>query len=225
MKGLSKEEALRRIRSCAVMPIFYNGDEEKCMNVLRAIYEGGIKQAEFTNRAAGALGIFERLHARVQSELPDMLFGAGTVIDGATASAYINAGAAFIVSPVFDEDAAELCAARRLPYMPGCMTPSEIQRAYAAGADVCKLFPADCAGGPAFIKALRGPMPWIEIMPTGGISTDEADLAEWFKAGAFCVGIGSKLISKEDVDTNRFDSIKRKAQNLVKVIKKLKEEL
>ncbi len=186
-----------KMREIAIVPVFYHKDLNICKQVARACYEGGARIFEFTNRGDFAYDVFVALSKYIVSELPEMILGVGSVMDGSTTSAYIQAGTNFVVSPALKEDMAIICNRRKIPWIPGCGTVNEMSRAEELGAEIVKIFPAGQVGGPAFIKNVKGPCPWMNIMPTGGVTPTEENLKEWFEAGAFCVGMGSKLMIKD----------------------------
>ena len=144
-------------------------------------------------------------------------------MDAPTAAFFINYGANFIVGPVLDEETALLCNKRKIPYSPGCGSASEIHRAHELGVEICKIFPGGQVGGPAFVKALKGPCPWASIMPTGGVSPTKESLSEWFSAGCACVGMGSKLITKELVEKKDFKAIEENVRNALHIIKEVRK--
>jgi len=146
---------------------------------------------------------------------PGMVLGAGTILDVAQAKAFHAAGAAFLVAPHLDDEVGKWCAGRDLAWCPGTGTVTEMIRADRLGAAVIKVFPADALGGPAFLKAVRGPCPHLRLMPSSGVSTELKNLAGWFAAGAHCVGIGSQLIDPKDVTAGRFDDLAARARALV----------
>lgn len=182
---------------------------------------GGLRVVEFVNRGDDALSVFSAMVKEVKAKFPGIVLGAGSVMDGATAAQYINAGADFIVSPCISEDAAKVCNTRKIPYMPGCGTPTEIMQAHILGADICKLFPGGACGGPAMIKGVMGPMPFAEIMPTGGVEPTEENCRAWFDAGAVCVGMGSKLFDSKMIKEGRFDELTAKIRGCVDLVNKL----
>lgn len=182
------------MRQVPVVPVFYHKDHETTQHVLKACYDGGIRVFEFTNRGEQAHVVFEKLITFARRECPEMAVGAGTVVDAGTAALYIQLGADFIVSPLLNPDIARVCNRRLIPYVPGCYTPSEVGAAQELGCDVCKVFPA---GDPSFVKNMLAPMPWSNIMATGGITPDNA--AAWLRAGTMCVGMGSCLFPAEAV--------------------------
>ncbi len=150
-----------------------------------------------------------------------MILGVGSVTDAATASNFINMGASFVVTPVLREDIAIVCNRKKIFWSPGCGTLTEITRAEELGCEVVKLFPAEVYG-PQFIKAVKGPQPWTNIMPTGGVDTTQENLTAWFEAGATCVGMGSKLIDKQALVQGNFDLITQKVKDVIKIIQEIK---
>jgi 2-dehydro-3-deoxyphosphogluconate aldolase/(4S)-4-hydroxy-2-oxoglutarate aldolase len=211
-----------RMRETGVVPLYYNPDEKICREVISACYRGGMTIFEFTNRGEFAHELFGNLVNWARKEMPDLVLGAGTIIDAGTCSLYIQLGAGFIVSPLLNEEMARVCNRRKVLWIPGCATPSEINRAEELGAEVVKLFPAPTVGGPKFLKAYLGPCPWSNIMPSGGVSPTGEDLKEWFEAGAFCVGMGSQLITKEIIaskDYQQLESLSRKSLQIIRDLK------
>jgi 2-dehydro-3-deoxyphosphogluconate aldolase/(4S)-4-hydroxy-2-oxoglutarate aldolase len=151
-----------------------------------------------------------------------MILGVGSVIDAPTAALYIQSGANFIVSPLIDEETAKICNRRKIAWSPGCGSVTEINRAHELGAEVVKVFPGSSVGGPDFVSGVRGPMPWASIMPTGGVSPDEANLKGWFKAGVHCVGMGSQLFPKDVIESGNFEAISEKCRQTLELIQKLR---
>jgi 2-dehydro-3-deoxyphosphogluconate aldolase/(4S)-4-hydroxy-2-oxoglutarate aldolase len=202
------------MRSSAIVPVFYHKDPQTAMDVAKACYAGGARIFEFTNRGDFAYDVFAELNRYIIRELPDLILGVGSVVDGPTAALYIQAGTNFIVSPTMKEDMAIICNRRKIPWVPGCGSLNEISRAEELGAEVIKIFPAGQVGGPAFIKNIKGPCPWTNIMPTGGVEPTEENLKAWFEAGAYCVGMGSKLMVKDSsgkYDLKAIEELTRKA--------------
>lgn len=211
-----------KMRDIGVIPLYYNPDLQVMKEVISACYEGGMKIFEFTNRGDLAHELFAELVKWARHALPDLVLGVGTVVEAGTCSLYIQLGAKFIVSPLLNEDMAQTCHRRKVLWIPGCATASEIGRAEELGAEVVKLFPSPTIGGPKFLKAYLGPCPWSNIMPSGGVSPNRENLNEWFEAGAFCVGIGSQLISKEIIKNKDYQKLREMCQESVDIIQKLK---
>ena len=205
-----------------MVPVFYHMDAEVCKQVVKACYEGGVRVFEFTNRGDFAHEVFAEISKWAVKEAPEMILGVGSVIDSATAALYIQLGANFIVSPVIDEDTARFCNRRKIAWSPGCGSVTEINHAHELGAEVVKVFPGSSVGGPDFISGVKGPMPWASIMPTGGVSPDEANLKGWFKAGVHCVGMGSQLFPKEVIESENYTIINEKCKETLTIIQKLK---
>jgi 2-dehydro-3-deoxyphosphogluconate aldolase/(4S)-4-hydroxy-2-oxoglutarate aldolase len=201
----------------------YHPDVNICKNVVSACYEGGIRVFEFTSRGDFAHEVFGELSHYVAKELPGMILGTGSVVDAGTVSLYIQLGTGFIVSPVLNEDMARVCNRRKIPWLPGCGSVSEISKAEELGADIVKIFPGSQVGGPKFIEAVKGPMPWTHMMPTGGVDPSEDNLKAWFQAGAACVGMGSQLLQKSLIDAGNFSEITRLCQASLAVAAKYKK--
>jgi 2-dehydro-3-deoxyphosphogluconate aldolase / (4S)-4-hydroxy-2-oxoglutarate aldolase len=194
-----------------MMPLFYHADGEVAAQVAAALARGGVRTLEFTNRGDFAIEVFSALVKRMASESPNLIVGVGTVDDAPTAALFIAHGANFVVSPSFNAEVARLCNRRKIPYLPGIGSISEIATAEEHGVEIVKMFPAESVGGPAFVKAVQGPRPWTRIMPTGGVTTDEANLRGWFDAGVACVGMGSQLIRADWVRAGDYAAIEREA--------------
>ena len=202
------------LRAQRALPLFHCGDAATGMRVLETLNAGGFLAVEFLNRSAGAVDVFRELAAAAAERLPGMVLGAGTIVDTTQVEAFRAAGAAFIVAPNLDEEVGRSCAALGIPWCPGSGTVSEMMRARRLGAAVIKVFPADALGGPAFIRAVRGPCPDLRLMPSGGVTLDAANLAAWFEAGVFCVGIGSSLIDASVIAEGRFAELADRVQRL-----------
>ena len=179
--------------------------------------EGGAAAVEFTNRGPGALRVFQALAERPEFAAGASL-GVGSIVDAPTAALFIAAGARFVVSPIFNAEVARLCNRRRIPYLPGCATPTEIATAEEWGAEIVKVFPGK-VGGPAFIRDVLGPMPWSRLMPTGGVQLNAANLTEWFAAGACCVGMGSDLVRRDLVAAADYRAISANVRTALKLIR------
>lgn len=210
------------MRTSGAIPLYYNPDIDIMKEVISACYRGGMKIFEFTNRGDMAHELFAELIRWSRKEMPDLILGVGTIVDAGTCSLYIQMGAKFIVSPLLNEEMARVCMRRKVLWIPGCATASEIGRAEELGAEVVKLFPGPTVGGAKFIKAYLGPCPWSNIMPSGGVSPTLENLSEWFEAGAFCVGMGSQLISKKIIDNRDYKKLEETARFSMDIIIKLK---
>lgn len=222
MARFTRIEVALKMKETGMVPVFYHKDINICKQVVKACYDGGVRVFEFTNRGDFAHEVFGDLSKWAAKEAPEMILGVGSVIDSSTAALYIQLGSNFIVSPVIDEETAKLCNRRKIAWSPGCGSVTEINKAHELGAEVVKVFPGSSVGGPDFIAGVKGPMPWASIMPTGGVSPDEANLKAWFKAGVHCVGMGSQLFPKDVIENGNFDAITDKCIDALKVISKLK---
>ncbi len=222
MARFKRLEVYNKIVDTGIIPVFYNQDANTCKKVMKACYDGGARIFEFTNRGDFAHEVFSEISHFVSENLPDMVIGVGSVVDGATTSLYIQLGADFIVSPVLKEDMAIICNRRKIPWMPGCGTLTEIAKAEELGAEIVKIFPAGQIGGPAFIKNIKGPCPWTNILPTGGVKPTEENLSEWFKAGAFCVGMGSQLFVKTPDNEYDYPNIVKNMKISIDIYKKIR---
>ena len=205
-----------------MVPLFYHPDIEVAKAVLKACYDGGARLMEFTNRGDFALEIFTDLIKYAMAELPGMILGVGSVTDAASTSQYMLAGANFVVTPVYREDIAIVCNRRKVLWSPGCGSLTEIAQAEEMGCELVKLFPGSTYG-PSFVKAIKGPQPWTSIMPTGGVSTEENNLRGWFDAGVTCVGMGSKLISKEILADKDYATLQKNVAATLAFIRKVRK--
>lgn len=222
MAKYTRIEVAAVMKETGMVPLFFHTDIELGKKVLKACYDGGARLLEFTSRGDFAFEIFGELNKYALSELPGMILGVGSITDAGAASLYMQLGANFIVTPVLREDIALVCNRRKVLWSPGCGTLTEISRAEELGCEIVKLFPGDIYG-PQFVKGIKGPCPWTSIMPTGGVSPDEENLKAWFDAGVTCVGMGSKLISKDILVNNDFDLLKNKVKEALSIIKKVRK--
>ena len=202
-------ETVQRLETLGVIAVVRLPDAARLRDVVAALGQGGVRAIEVTMTVPDAVRIIAGLARTLSSET---LLGAGTVLDVATASAVIDAGARFIVSPVLRPALIQTCHERGVATMPGCFSPTEILTAHEAGADLIKLFPAT-ALGPQYIKDLRAPLPALRLVPTGGVTP--ANAGDWIRAGAVAVGIGSALVERTVVDQGRFEAITEKARQAV----------
>lgn len=220
MARFSKMQVLCAMRSTGMVPVYYNKNVETAKQIVKACYDGGVRAFEFTNRGDFAHEVFAELIKFAEKDCPEMIMGAGSIVDAGTASLYIQLGANFIVGPLFNPDIAKVCNRRLIPYTPGCGSLSEIGFAQEMGCDLCKIFPAGCVGGPAFVKNIKAPMPWTMIMATGAVEPTEENLSAWFKAGVTCVGMGSKLFPKEIVAAGDWAAISNLCRIALQTIQK-----
>ncbi|WP_375587734.1 bifunctional 4-hydroxy-2-oxoglutarate aldolase/2-dehydro-3-deoxy-phosphogluconate aldolase [Flagellimonas aurea] len=223
MARYTRLEVVRVIQETGMVPLFYHSDIEIGKKVLKACYDGGARLMEFTARGDFAFEVFSELNKYAIKELPGMMMGVGSITDAAAASMYMQMGASFVVTPSLREDIAIVCNRRKVLWSPGCGSLTEINKAEELGCELIKLFPGSTYG-PGFVKAIKGPQPWTSIMPTGGVSTEEANLRAWFDAGVTCVGMGSKLISKDVLEQKDFEGLQKKVTNTLKLIEKIRRE-
>lgn len=212
-----KAEAVAFIRRDGLMPLFYHADPAICRQVAEAVFKSGCSSIEYTNRGEGALDAFKSIVAYARNDFPDGMVGAGSIIDAQTAARFLDLGADFIVGPGFDEEVAQLCNRHDVLYIPGCATVTEIIKASRSGAELIKIFPADALGGPGFVKAVKGPLPWLKAVVTGGVKATEESLAEWFSAGAEVVGLGSDLIGKDLFNSADYSGLQQRLAHLLAI--------
>ncbi len=205
-----------------VIPVFYHPDAEVCKKVIQACADGGAPCIEFTNRGDFASHVFYEVTKHFATADQRVIMGVGSIVDAPTAGIYIANGAKFVVGPILNADVAKVCNRRKIPYSPGCGSASEISYAEELGCEIVKVFPGSSVGGPDFVKAVLGPMPWTRIMPTGGVDPDEASVKKWFGAGIVAAGMGSKLITQELLDAGDYAGITAKVRETVELIKKVR---
>ncbi|MGD0328858.1 MAG: VOC family protein [Nitrososphaeria archaeon] len=216
-----RHKVVSSILEIGLIPTFYEEDLETAKKIVGACAEGGAKVVEFTNRGALAYQVFSELVRWRDREFPDVVIGAGTIVEPSAASLYINCGANFIVGPVFNLDVAKTCNRYNILCISGCSTPSEISMAEEMGADIIKIFPADVLG-PQFIKDLLGPFPWLKLMPSGGVEATKEGISSWIGAGAAAINMGSNLIQKDLVKSGNLEAIKRKVEDCIQWIREVK---
>lgn len=207
--GAGRESTVHTIQQLGVVAIIRMRDAGKLREVVDAIAEGGVRAIEVTMTVPDAIALIAKLAASLPSTI---LLGAGTVTDAATARAVIDAGARYVVSPVFRRAVIDACHERDVAAAPGCFTPTEILDAHEHGADIVKVFPAT-ALGPGFIKDVRAPLPQLRLMPTGGVTLDNA--GDWIRAGAVAVGVGSALLDAKAIESGRFEVLANNARRIV----------
>ena len=202
-----------------MVPVFYHPDAEVAKQVIAACYEGGVRVFEFTNRGDFAHEVFADVVRYVRQACPELAVGVGSVIDATTAALYLQLGADFVVGPMFNAEISKVCNRRSVPYVPGCGTVTEVSAAQETGCQVCKVFPGDVLG-PKFVKGLRAPMPWSKLMVTGGVEPTEENLTAWFRAGVFCVGMGSKLFPVAVISSGDWPAVTAKCAEALDYIRK-----
>jgi 2-dehydro-3-deoxyphosphogluconate aldolase / (4S)-4-hydroxy-2-oxoglutarate aldolase len=222
MSRYRRLETLVLMKDIGLIPVFYSADFEIARKVVCACAEGGARVVEFTNRGDRAIDVFTHLEEYCARERPDVVLGAGSIVDAPTAAMFIAAGANFVVGPLIDEPTAILCNSRKIPYSPGCGTVTELHQAHKLGVEICKIFPGKEVGGPAFVSNVRGPCPWTDIMPTGGVAPTRESLESWFEAGVACVGMGSNLITKELLAAKDYAGITRKVKEALAIIRQVR---
>jgi 2-dehydro-3-deoxyphosphogluconate aldolase/(4S)-4-hydroxy-2-oxoglutarate aldolase len=224
MARFTRLEVYQAMLESGLVPLFYHPDTEVSLQVARACVEGGARVLEFTNRGDFAFDVFRRLSKTLAGEKAGLILGVGSVVDTPTAAQYIGTGANFIVGPIFNSEVARLCNRRKIAYLPGCGTLNEISQAEEFGVEIVKIFPGSAVGGPGFIKDVLGPCPWTRIMPTGGVDASEENIHAWIKAGACCVGMGSKLITKTAVAAGNYASIRENVRHVLAWIAAARKE-
>lgn len=213
-----KEEILETMKETGIVPVIRAESSGKAAKIAESVKEGGIKVLEITMTVPGAIDVIKDLDQKYRDD--DIVIGAGSVLDGVSARNAIQAGAEFIVGPALDREMIEVANRYQKVVVPGAMTPTEVKQAMEAGADVVKIFPASLFG-PKIIKAIKGPLPQAELLPTGGVNHN--NVKEWIKAGSFAVGAGSAIV--KGAETNNYDKVKDDASELVKLIEEAKQEM
>ena len=217
----NKDQIFSAMVRTGLVPVFYNPDPETSKAVLKACFDGGVRLFEFADRGPCAKEVFKCLAEFVPGNLPELILGAGTVMDRSAAEFFLDNGAQFIVSPIFNPEVASLCNEKGIPYMPGCGTVTEVWNAQQAGCEICKIFPGDVLG-PAFVKGLLAPMPWSKVMVTGGVKPEKENLQAWFKAGAMCVGMGGNLFPKDAMASKDWARITALCRESIDIIAEIK---
>jgi len=222
MKIIKKEEIFNLAATQGLLPPFHHTDEKSARNVLDAIYEGGLRIIEYTNRSEHALKIFSSLVKHARKNLPDLVLGVGTIMNVKQAKLFYKEGAQFIVSPILEKSVGEFCEKHDLFWGPGAYSPTEIIQAHEWGASLVKIFPADTLS-PTFVKALMGPCPWVKVMPSGGVTLEEGNIKQWLKSGVVCIAIGSQLFSKEIMQDGNYGLLTSRIEWLLTTISKIRD--
>jgi 2-dehydro-3-deoxyphosphogluconate aldolase / (4S)-4-hydroxy-2-oxoglutarate aldolase len=211
---MTKQEVLARIAEVGLVPVVRAESADEALRVIDAVREGGVTIFEITMTVPGAVGVMEQVARRLGSEA---LVGAGTVLDPETARACILAGAQFVVAPALHLGVVELCRRYAVPVMPGALTPTEVVTAWSAGADVVKVFPCGAVGGASYIKALKAPLPQVEMIPTGGVSLKTA--ADFIRAGALALGVGADLVDTKAIREGNAHLVTEKAREYLRLVR------
>jgi 2-dehydro-3-deoxyphosphogluconate aldolase/(4S)-4-hydroxy-2-oxoglutarate aldolase len=214
---MGKQETINSLIDCGALAVIRLADPNKLIKVAQAIYEGGVSGIEITMTVPDAINVIKQASLELGSY---MNIGVGSVLDAVTAQKAIDAGAKYVVSPIFKKEIIDAAHKNDVPVMPGAFTPTEVQTAYEAGADIIKIFPADVVGM-AFFKGVLAPMPHLKLMPTGGVSLTNA--GEWLKAGACAVGVGSALLDNKAISAGNYQVLTDNAKILIGSIKKAKQ--
>jgi 2-dehydro-3-deoxyphosphogluconate aldolase / (4S)-4-hydroxy-2-oxoglutarate aldolase len=211
---MDKADVIKTIKDTGIIPVVRATSAEEAMRAIDAIQAGGISVLEITMTVPGAVALIENVSKRYGSE---SLVGAGTVLDAETAQECISAGARFVVSPSLDLETISTCRRSNVAVMPGALTPTEVVQAWKAGADLVKVFPAGAVGGASYIKALKAPLPQIELVPTGGVSLKTA--GDFIKAGASALGVGSDLVDIKAIREGQVDAITERARQFLQIVR------
>lgn len=217
-----KATLLQLIPQQGILPLYFNKDPEISIKILKSLYIAGIRTVEYTNRGEAALVNFKKLREVCDNELQGMYLGIGTIKNAGWAQAFTDAGADYIISPGLVEDAAAVADKNKLLWVPGCMTPTEIIRAEQLGAKFVKLFPGNILG-PGFMSAIKELFPDLLFMPTGGVELDKDNISEWFKAGVCAVGMGSKLVSRDVMENQKYDELISATRHALDIVQSCKK--
>jgi 2-dehydro-3-deoxyphosphogluconate aldolase/(4S)-4-hydroxy-2-oxoglutarate aldolase len=216
----SKEEVLREMSRTGIIPVFYNPDVEISKAVIEASYKGGARVVEFTNRGEKAFPVFSEL-VKFAEKFPGLILGIGTIMNPADAEKFINAGAAFVVSPVLTTSLAPVCKKHNVHWIPGTGTLTEIVTARDAGAELIKIFPGSVLG-PKFVSAVAPVVPGLKLMPTGGVEATEENLKGWFDAGVFCAGMGSQLLSNKLIAEKNWSKLENEIKRVLEIAQRVR---
>lgn len=219
MANLTSSEVHAQLEATRIAPVFYNADVMFSQKILQACYDGGMRVFEFTNRGDKAAGVFKALREFVNKNCPELALGIGTIYTTSEAQQFIELGADFIVQPVTVAAVGEVCESKDIPWLPAAATLNEIYHATQLGAEIVKLFPGNVLG-PGFVKAIKGPMPNVKVMVTGGVEPTEESLNAWFSAGANYLGMGSQLFAMPLKTDEDFAALRERVANMMQFVKK-----
>jgi 2-dehydro-3-deoxyphosphogluconate aldolase/(4S)-4-hydroxy-2-oxoglutarate aldolase len=216
-----EDQLIQQLNDIGLLPLYYHDDVNVCVPVAKALYEAGAKCIEFTNRGPKALENFKALVRLRDENVKDLLLAVGTIKTNAEAQKFLDAGADFLISPVFDAGVCDTAYLNKTLWIPGCTTPTEIHVAQQAGCKMIKLFPGNMLG-PGFVEAIRPLFSGIDFAVTGGVEATEESLRSWFQSGAKVVGMGSKLITKDILKNGDYETLKTKTKEVLSIIKKIR---
>ena len=222
MARYDRMTVLNAMYDIGLVPVFYHADVNTAIGVIEACAGGGARVVEFTNRGDQAYKVFVEAAEHVIANDIDVILGVGSIVDAPTAALYIASGANFVVGPRLNPEVGRRCNRRKSPSSPGCGSASEIAEAEELGVEIVKMFPGSEVGGPSFVKGMLGPCPWTSIMPTGGVDATRESLQAWFDAGVACVGIGSKLLTKELLAAGNWGTLTDKVRGVVDTIRAIR---
>jgi 2-dehydro-3-deoxyphosphogluconate aldolase / (4S)-4-hydroxy-2-oxoglutarate aldolase len=220
----SRISVFLKMKETGMVPLFYHPDVNVCKNIIKACYDGGARAFEFTNRGDFAHEVFSELSKWAKKDLPELALGVGSVIDAPTAALYIQLGADFIVSPLLNPEIAPVVNRRKILWSPGCGSVTEVNKAEELGCELIKIFPGSQVGGPEFVKSVKGPCPWSDIMPSGGVTPEKANLEAWFAAGVTCVGMGSQLVKNSYAKDGNYDELAQKVKETIELIQTIRNK-
>jgi 2-dehydro-3-deoxyphosphogluconate aldolase/(4S)-4-hydroxy-2-oxoglutarate aldolase len=216
----NQEIIVHQLKQQKLLPLFYHDDESVCIEVVKALYSAGVRTIEFTNRGVHALHNMKMMIAARNNMMPDLFLAAGTIRTVYQAGDFLEAGADFLISPVFDASICKFAQSKNSLWIPGCMTPTEIHVAEHAGCHFVKLFPGNLLG-PAFVTGIKVLFPHVSFMPTGGVEPNRENLQSWIDAGASAVGLGSTLITKKHFEEKNFKAIENNTREVLDMIKEI----
>jgi 2-dehydro-3-deoxyphosphogluconate aldolase / (4S)-4-hydroxy-2-oxoglutarate aldolase len=220
---MSEEQIISAIKKQGMLPLFYHADKQVCVDIVKTLYSCGINIVEFTNRGGAALENFKILVALKEQGLPNLLIAAGTITTAIQANDFLDAGADFLISPVFDEEVCDAAYLQKKLWIPGCMTPTEIHTAAKAGCTLIKLFPGNELGA-GFVSGIKELFAGIDFMPTGGVDTTKENIGAWFKAGVCAVGLGSKLIDAAILENKNYELLKQRIVDVRAIVDEVKNK-
>lgn len=216
-----EEQLIQQLNDIGLLPLYYHDDLNVCLSVANALYDAGVRCIEFTNRGSYALKNFKQLVKLRDEKMKGLLLAIGTIKTGTEAQKFLDAGADFLISPVFDSSVCDTAYLNKTLWIPGCTTPTEIHVAQQAGCKMIKLFPGNLLG-PGFVEAIMPLFSGIDFTMTGGVETTEENLRAWFRSGVKVVGMGSKLITKEVLKNGDYDGLKTKTKEVLSIIQRIK---